>query len=269
MPELPEIYHIAGQMHEALAGKRIAEAEIRQEKCLNMPPEDFKALVTDRPIEQISPRGKWIIVRMAGDAYLMISLGMGGEIAYHPPGAVFPGKYQFLFTFQDESSVHISFWWFGYVHAADAGSLPAHKMTADLGIDPLGDEFTYERLRGMLAGRRGGIKAFLMDQRHIAGIGNVYIQDILFKSGIHPLRRIPDITEDEIRKLHGVIREHLAYAADLGGLMYETDFYGKNGGYEYKLIGHRPGERCPVCGTVIQEIRTGGTRSYVCERCQR
>lgn len=269
MPELPEVYHIAQQMNRELTGKQITEVEVKQEKCLNMPADDFKRHITHRPIEQIYARGKWIFTRFAGNTYLLISLGMGGDVIFHRKGEEFSGKYQFKFSFDDGSFIHVYFSWFGYVHAADEQSLAAHKMTAELGICPLSDEFTYEAFASLLKGKKGGIKAYLMNQHNIAGIGNVYIQDILFKAGLHPNRKIPEIAGDELRGLYDAIRGHLRYATDLGGLMYECDFYGNPGQYQYDLVGHRPGSPCPKCGTPVQEIRTGSTRSYICEQCQR
>lgn len=265
MPELPEVYSIAKQMNDKLAGRIITDVEVRQEKCLNILSADFKALISNKPIERIYSKGKWVFTRFSDGSHLLISLGMGGDIRYH----MFDGKYQFKFTFDDKSFIHIFFSWFGYVHGVDKDSIKNHKMTAELGVDPLCDEFTYERFQTMLKGKKGGIKAYLMDQHNIAGIGNVYIQDILFKAGLHPNRKIKDISEDELTKLYHAITGHLKYAAELGGLVYERDFYGENGRYTYDLIGHRPGIPCPVCGTTVKETRTGSTRSFICERCQK
>lgn len=269
MPELPEVYHIACQMNQELVGKRITQVEVTQEKCLNLPVEEFIQCITNRPIEQIYARGKWVFTRFEGNTYLMMSLGMGGDVIYHPADEEFTGKYQCKFTFDDRSFVHVYFSWFGYLHAADEQGLKDHKMTAELGICPLSDEFTYETFSSMLKGKKGGIKSYLMNQHNIAGIGNVYIQDILFKSGLHPNRKIPEITEPELRGLYDAIRGHLRYATDLGGLMYERDFYGNKGQYKYDLVGHKAGSPCPNCGTIVQEIRTGSTRSYICENCQK
>jgi formamidopyrimidine-DNA glycosylase len=269
MPELPEVTNIARQMNAELVGKSIVEADVLQEKCLNMPAQDFRQLIIGKPIEEVYPRGKWVFTRLRGDAYLLISLGMGGDLIYHAPGEEFSGKHQFQFTFDDRSFIHLFFSWFGYVHAADQGSLRDHKMTATLGIDPLSDEFTDDRFQSMLAGKKGGLKSYLMNQHHIAGIGNVYIQDILFKAGLHPNRKIGDISAEERRRLYEAIVGHLRYAVDLGGLIYERDFYGNPGRYTLSLVGHRPDSPCPVCGTLIREIKTGSTRSYICETCQK
>lgn len=268
MPELPEVYHLAAQMNRELSGKKIISTEVRQEKCLNTDLDNFNRLVVGRDIARVTARGKWVFVSLTGASQLLISMGMGGEVLFHRAGEEHSHEVQALFGFDDGSCLTVWFSWFGYIHAVDAAGLSDHKLTANLGICPLSSEFTYERFAEMLGQRRGGIKAFLLDQHRIAGIGNVYVQDILFKARLHPNRRISGLTEEERRLLHQSIREHLGRAAELGGLVYESDFYGQPGRYTYDLVGHRPGQPCPVCGTEVREIRTGSTRSFICERCQ-
>jgi len=269
MPELPEIYNIAQQMRDMLHGKSITAVEVWREQCLNVPIDYFIRMVTGKPIVSIYPKGKWINILMEGDTFLLISLGMGGDIIYHEAGEELNCKYQFRFFFDNGAFMHIYFSWFGYVHAADGQSIKEHKMTSRLGFSPLDRSFSYEVFKSLLYGRKGAIKSFLLNQENIAGIGNVYVQDILFKSGIHPDRRVCDISEDEKRKLYDSVREHLRYAIKKGGLKYERDFFGRNGRYEYELVGHRPGELCPDCGEIIKKIRSGGTPSYICEKCQK
>ena len=269
MPELPEICNLAKQMHRKLRGLEIASIEVAQEKCLNIPAARFERLVTGKAIGSVTYRGKWVLARLEPGAHLMLNLGMGGDCFYHKPGADLPEKYQVAFRFTDGSALSLRFWWFGYVHAATDEDLADHKMTATLGLDPLGKrQFTLEAFLELLGNRRGGIKALLMDQKHVAGIGNVYIQDILFRAGLHPLRKIPDISPEEREKLHAAIVEHLTEAASLGGLRYEKDLYGKSGRWDAFEVGYKEGEPCPACGTIIEKVKTGSTASYVCASCQ-
>ena len=256
-------------MHRALRGRRIAGVKVRQPKCLNVTPRRFAGLLRGRSIDRVTSRGKWIIAHLAPDATLLISLGMGGDLLLHEPGTPRPDRYQLKVDFADGSFVTLRFWWFGYAHALPDQKLATHKMTADLGLDPLDPaEFTLARFRALLAGRRGAIKSLLMDQRRIAGIGNVYIQDILFQARLHPNRPIPKITEAELVRLHRAIRGDLAAAAKLGGLAYEKDLYNRPGGLKKLLVGYRPGKPCPQCGTTVEKIRSGATASFICPRCQ-
>ena len=269
MPELPEIYNLAAQMDKELRGHKIAAVEVRQEKCLNIPEAEFRQLVEGKTVGSVTWRGKWLFTALAPQTMLLISLGMGGELLLHQPGEPLLDKYQLHFDFADDARVSVHFWWFGYAHAVKADDLKSHGMTMDLGLCPLrGEEFTYEHFAKLLAGRKGGIKAFLMDQKNVAGIGNVYIQDILFRAGLHPRRKIDTIGEADRRRLFDSIRENLRAAADLGGLAYERDLYNREGRFRDFLVGYREGQACPACGAKIVKIKTGSTASFICPVCQ-
>jgi formamidopyrimidine-DNA glycosylase len=155
-------------------------------------------------------------------------------------------------------------------HIASDMDLSKHKMTSKLGISPIDAEFTVGRLGSLLSGRRGAIKSFLLDQKHVAGIGNVYVQDPLFIAKLHPLRTIQTLAEREIEALHQSLREVLNQSIRLGGLKYERDLYGRSGRYgpEHFLVAYKTNESCPVCGTAIAKIKTGTTASYICPKCQ-
>lgn len=269
MPELPEIFNLARQMKVELTGKKISAVEVRQEKCLNIPVPDFQSLVTGKTIGPVSSRGKWLFVKLEPGAYFLLSLGMGGDVVYHKEKGALPDKYQLKFDFSDGSILTVGFWWFGYAHAVEEGRLKEHRMTSALGISPLDDaEYTFENFSALLQGKKGAVKTMLMNQGYLAGIGNVYIQDILFRAKLHPNRKISQISGEDRKLLFGVIREDLKRAAALGGLAYEKDLYGQPGGFKDFLVGYKEGQPCPACGTVIQKIKTGSTASYICPSCQ-
>jgi formamidopyrimidine-DNA glycosylase len=269
MPELPEIHHLAQQMQRALCGRTIVGVEVKQPKCLNVTPRRFANLLRDKTVDRVTFRGKWIFTHLDPGATLLLSLGMGGDLLLHEPGAPRSDRYQLKIDFAGGSCLTIRFWWFGYAHAVPDGELSSHKMTAALGLNPLDRfEFTYARFCALLAGRRGSIKTLLMDQRQVAGIGNVYIQDILFKARLHPNRPIPAITEDERAALHRAIMGNLSSATRLGGLAFEKDLYNRGGGFKKFLVGYREGKPCPACGATIRKIRTGSTASFICPKCQ-
>jgi formamidopyrimidine-DNA glycosylase len=269
MPELPEIYNLAGQMDKALNGKTIRGVEVRQEKCLNMPLNAFLRLVNGKRIGSATPNGKWICVRLEPDAYFLLNLGMGGDTLYHEPGDSLPEKYQLALTFDDESRLSIGFWWFGYAHAVE--DLKEHKMTLKLGPSPVDPAFTLEKFNEILGGKRGSIKTALLDQSVIAGIGNVYVQDILFKARLHPERKIPTLDQGEIKALYEAIRSNLEEAIASGGIAPEKDLYGQPGRLTIDTfkVGYREGKPCPECGAPIEKIKTGSTASYICPKCQR
>jgi len=139
-----------------------------------------------------------------------------------------------------------------------------------LGIDAYDKEkFTLDRFIELLNNRKGTIKSFLLNQKNIAGIGNVYIQDILFMAKLHPQRKISEIALNEKKKLFNVIKHNLAKAIECRGLAYEKDIYNKPGQMKTFLIGYAEGKPCPECKTKIQKIKTGNTSSYICPTCQK
>ena len=270
MPELPEIANLAQQMTEQLEEKRIAQVQVTQPRCLNISVRRFRRIV-DKTIRETKARGKWLFTELNPDDNLLLNLGMGGDLLYHADDTTLPKKYQLRLTFDDQTELTTTFSWFGYIHLASDRELPRHKMTNRLGISPLDKEFTADKLASLLSGRRGAIKSFLLDQRNIAGIGNVYVQDILFKTRVHPLRVIPTLSKPEITALHRNIQKVLNLSLRLGGLKYERDLHGRYGKYgpRYYLVAYKTGRPCPTCKTTIVKIRTGSTASYICPRCQK
>jgi len=273
VPELPEIYNLADQMNYELAGKTISGVQVVQEKCLNVAACDFAEILVGGRVESATSKGKWVVTRLSrGDqgSWLLFNLGMGGNVVLHEDDEALPEKYQARIDFSDGRVLTISFWWFGYIHAVRDGELVSHKMTADLGLTPLRDPgFTEEHFLGLLEGRRGSVKSFLTDQRNVAGIGNVYIQDMLFRARMHPNRRLQTVTDADKSLLYRSMIETLEESVRLGGLAYENDLHGRAGGFKDFLVGYREGKPCPACGATIQKVKTGSTASYICPNCQR
>ena len=150
------------------------------------------------------------------------------------------------------------------------GKLGTHKLTGKLGMTALNGNLTIDYFRELLGKKRGGIKAFMLNQKNISGIGNVYIQDMLFTAKLHPNRAIQSLTEKEIEALYRSMKFVLIRSVKMGGLAYEKDFYGNKGRYGPKQfrVAYKPGKPCPACRTVIQKIKTGSTSSFICPRCQ-
>ncbi len=264
MPELPEIYVMARDMRKELVGRTFGEIEVRQPKCLNVPVDVFQAAVGGTEIRDVTPRGKWVRVALS-QGWLLLCLGMGGEILLTDRDHL-PEKYRLIFDFRDGASLVVNFWWFGFAHHAP--TLADHKMTAELGPDML--DLSLDDFRALLAGRRGAIKTFLLDQKRIAGIGNVYVQDPLFLARIHPLRSIASLSDADIANLWSALRETLQQSIALGGSAWEQNLYGEKGQWDqrYMHILHLEHAPCPVCGTMIENIKTGSTHTRVCPMCQ-
>jgi len=272
MPELPELHVLSKQMAKEITGKQVHKVEAYQPKCLNISPEQFVETAVGKTIGQIYSRGKWLFVKLEPDHYLLINLGMGADLLYFKPNSKLPEKYQFKLIFTDHSGFTIRFYWFGYIHLLLEKEVSQHKLTARLGVSPLDKEFTKEYLEKLLAKRKALVKSLLMDQKNIAGIGNVYIQDILFNARLHPNRKANTLSDQEINSLYDAIKTVLNSSIEKGGLTYEKNFYGQKGNYKIEedfQVGYKTGKPCPVCSTPIEKIRTGTTSSYICPKCQK
>jgi formamidopyrimidine-DNA glycosylase len=264
MPELPEIMVFARHMREELVGRTISAIEVLQPKCLNVPVTEFQTALIGAEICDVIARGKWLQVETT-QGWLLLGLGMGGEILLTNRDNL-PEKYRLIFDLTDGACLAINFWWFGYAHYS--ADLAGHRMTAQLGPDAL--DLTLDAFRALLSGRRGAIKPFLLNQKRIAGIGNVYVQDPLFKAGLHPLRSIDTLSDEQIVRLWEALRETLQESIDRGGSAWERNLYNEKGKWDESLflVAYREGKPCPTCGTTVEKIKTGSTSSYICPTCQ-
>jgi len=258
-------------MDRETRGKSVSEVEVRQPKNLNIPVKEFTERIKGKRVNSVSSRGKWLLTKLEPDEWLLINLGMGAELVYFEDGQKLPEKHHFKLVFSDKTGFTAHFWWFGYIHLTSDEELPKHKMTASLGMSPTDEDFTLENFRRMLQNKKVGVKSFLLDQKNVAGIGNVYVQDMLFKAKLHPNKKVSALSDQEIGNLYTAMKENLNRSIELGGTAYEVDFYGKKGKYtsDNFLVAYKMGKPCPVCGATIQKIKTGSTASYICPECQK
>jgi len=269
MPELPEITLLADQLDTAISGLRIDGVHVTQPKCLNVAPGELAQGLRDCTVSGARACGKWVMLALSNDRELALNLGMGGEILLLGPGATEPtGKVAIRVGLCPAHQLTIGFWWFGHVHLLPADGAPEHP-TRNLGPGALALELPeFAALVRRCAAT--GIKSLLLNQKRIAGIGNVYNQDALWAAGIHPLRRAGSLSTVEVSRLHSALQEHLRHAMDCGGSEQELDLYGNPGhfGRAQFRVAYRPDKPCPRCQTSIVKIKTGGTSSHICPTCQ-
>lgn len=268
MPEAPEIASRSAEMNTALKNKVISSIEVIQPKCLNMSTEKFSSALVTAIIQEVTYHGKWIKVNTSR-GWLLLNLGMGGEILLVTRKTM-PEKYRVVFDFTDETCLAVNFWWFGYAFYAKQEGLYTIPMIARLGPNIL--DITLEDFIALLGNQKGKtrVKALLLDQSRLAGIGNAYIHDILFLAQLHPNRLVASLSDIERIRLFHAIQDGLLPSLEKGGAFYETNLYGTKGGFlmDDILIGYKEGNACPRCGTSIVKIRTGSTSSFICPSCQ-
>lgn len=272
MAELPEIMKLSGQMKETLRGKTIKSITLLQEKCSNIPADELQKRTENATVTDIYHKGKWIITALDNKEYILLSLGMGAEILYFDKEDKVPEKYQIKVLFTGNDGYTARFWWFGHFLLVSKNDLDAEPKTKDIAIDPFDKRFTLQYFESLLKGKKSQIKSFLMNQKNVGGIGNMYMHDILFKAGLHPQRKISDMNADDIKRLYNSIFDILNLSISKGTCSYEMDFFGREGGYGMDdfFVGYKEdAQPCPTCKEPIISMKTGSTTSFICPACQK
>jgi len=271
MAELPEISKITKQMNSKLKGKEISGITLLQNKSANASQKDFCKRCNKAKVLSVKNKGKWFWISLDNRENILISLGMGGDLLYFEESKYKSEKYQVRVDFNDNTGFTLRFWWFGKFILCSDKELSNEPNTKDIGIDPYDKKFTLQYFREILKGKKTQIKAFLLNQKNISAIGNMYMHDILFKAKLHPKKKIQDMKEKDFLALYESIKSVFEFSQKKGASWYEFDFLGKKGKFspEDFLIGYKDKQPCPVCASEIQFIKTGSTSSYVCPKCQK
>jgi formamidopyrimidine-DNA glycosylase len=274
MIEMPEAATISRQMQGTLTGKtfsHFARGPLTHTFLwLNKPAEEYDSTLAGQTVTGSSSYGRSIYLYV-GDSRLLWFGEFGGRIILHPPGPPLPAKYHLRWDFTDGTRMTFNMQMWGFVNLMERSEIPAHPY-AEVGIPPLSGKFTLECFNQLLEEfpekNRKGIKGFLVTSKFINGIGNGYLQDILFKAKIHPARKIPTLTSDECQQLYTSIQGTLGEAVRLGGRDDERDLLDQPGGYHRLMSNHSLGQPCPDCGTPIQKLTYLGGACYLCPTCQ-
>jgi formamidopyrimidine-DNA glycosylase len=271
MLELPEMMTIAEQMNHELKGKRIESGNRGNSPhkfaFYNRGPKEYEEIPVGKTVGEVTGYGNWIFAPL--EPGFMLVLGcMGGRILFHQNEDTLPKKYHLMLRFEDQTYLTVT------IHMWGAIKLMGESEAVDFHttLTPISDEFTYECFEQLLGDYeekdKKSIKYFMISGPGVLGIGNSYLQDILFRAKIHPKRLVADINDEECRGLHGAIRETMKKAIELGGRYDERDLYNNPGRYIRILDSKAKGNPCPACGTTIEKIQYLGGASYFCPGCQ-
>lgn len=279
MPELPEVETVMRGLAARLEGRVIRRAELRRADLRWALPEGLAARLQGRRVLGFRRRGKYILMRLEGGDSLLLHLGMSGRmvIAERAPAIPIPHEH-FVLETEDGGRVGlVDPRRFGAVDLVATAAEDSHRLLAALGPEPLEANFTVERLSAALAGRRSPIKAVLLDQRVVAGLGNIYVCEALFRAGISPRRLALTIPGARAGRLVPAIQATLREAIAAGGSSLR-DYVQPSGelGYfqhAWKVYG-REGEGCPDCPgppgcAGVVRVAQSGRSSFYCPRIQR
>ena len=273
MPELPEVETVRRRLAPVLEGATIARADIvdpRLTRPVN-PAVVADALVGER-IATVERRGKYLLWRFESGRTLVVHLRMTGSLRHVAAGELPHDAYRRATLGLDTGAAlgYRDVRRFGTWELLDADHLRPY-LAARLGPEPLAPTFTASRLARILAGRRAPIKAVLLDQRRLAGVGNIYADEALWRARIHPRRPAGELDGDQIARLHRAVRAALRRGIELQGSTLR-DYVTPDGGgggmqHEFHVYG-RLGEECDRCGTPIERIVVAGRGTWLCPRCQ-
>jgi formamidopyrimidine-DNA glycosylase len=271
MPELPEVETIKNEIIPFVVGRSIQRVELLWEGMVReQSPAEFKLAVIGRRVAAINRRGKYLLFSLDNGRTLVLHLRMTGSLITSPPGqAVVPEYTRAIIGLSDGTTVFFKdLRKFGTMRLVDN----ADSVTGKLGPEPLDPSLTPAVLRRLLKGRKAPIKAVLCDQEVIAGLGNMYADEVLFAAAITPTRSAGSLSIEETQRVHAAIREVLACAIGNKGASVR-DYCRPDGTrgtahLQFK-VAHRRGETCLVCGTALGYVKVRGRGTYFCPKCQR
>jgi formamidopyrimidine-DNA glycosylase len=294
MPELPEVETVMRGLEKAMAGHRIARVELRR-KDLRFPfPADFGERLTGQRIEAFRRRAKYILADLEGGDCLLVHLGMSGRFAVVKGGRVRNlGEFYFeegaaaeaqgahdhvVFTLDDGTRViYTDPRRFGMMDVFPQSEAASHRLLGEIGVEPLGNDFNAAHLAQAFAGKKAPLKAALLDQRLVAGLGNIYVCEALYRARLSPRRKAGTLMkrgkgdprlEDLARHIKAVLSEAIVAGGSTLRDYAQTD--GSNGGFQDRFsVYDREGEPCHNCQKPIRRIVQSGRSTFYCPSCQK
>jgi formamidopyrimidine-DNA glycosylase len=271
MPELPEVETIRRRLAPLVQGRTLRTLDVLDSKwCAPLAPVELRDALEGRGIERLDRRGKYLIWETRDEVYLLMHLRMTGTVLYDAP----PGTLYTRVRLELDDGHVLSFCdprRFGTGELALGRPALEAFLDERLGVEPLGPDFTTEHLYLQTRKRRTPIKALLLDQRRVAGVGNIYANEALFRARIHPLRAAGALRRPQVAALRDAVVASLEAGLGAGGASID-DFRhpdGVMGAFQNEFLVHsREGKPCTVCGTPVRKFVAAGRGTYACERCQ-
>jgi formamidopyrimidine-DNA glycosylase len=274
MPELPEVETIRRQLAPKVAGRTIVDVQVLDPLwCAPADPQEVERALRGRRIERLGRRGKYLLLELEGERFCVMHLRMTGNLLWAKPDdgdppylrarIVVDGGGRLLFCDLRR---------FGTGIVIDGAEALDEYLGSRLGPEPLEPSFTTEALRRQASGRKAPVKAFLLDQSRIAGVGNIYADEALFRARIHPLKPAGRLRREELERLRAGIVAALEVGIESSGASIDRyrDANGDEGKMQDRFLVHRrEGQPCPRCGAAVVKLRAAGRGTYVCPRCQR
>ncbi len=289
MPELPEVETVKRGLEPVLIGRRIERVETRRAGLRFPFPEGFAARLAGAQVERLSRRAKYILVALDNGRSLLVHLGMTGRFTVLSPkgadnlgafyfeagageGADGPHDHVVIYLSEGVRLVYSDPRRFGMMDVLETSIAHEHKLLRDLGVEPLGNALSAAYLAAKFKGKSAPMKAALLDQRIIAGLGNIYVCEALFRARISPQRKAGSVKLATLEDLVRHVRDILSEAIGAGGSTLQ-DFQaadGTKGAFQQRFqVYDCEGEACVSCGTPIKRMVQAGRSTFYCPKCQR
>jgi formamidopyrimidine-DNA glycosylase len=277
MPELPEVESLRRILARSAVGRTVVSAIVREARLRRAVATDLPVMIAGRKIEGIGRRAKYLMIELSGDHLMMVHLGMSGSLTHRRAdfdGDSFDPRHDHVeFTFDDGSRlVYNDPRRFGLMKLLPRGEVAGLAELKGLGPEPFAKEFDAAYLWRVSRGRTSAIKNLLMDQRIVAGVGNIYASEILFRARVRPTRRAGRVTRAEFESIAPITAEVLREAIGSRGTTFRSyrDSQGQPGRFASKLrVYDREGQPCLECATPIRAAVIGQRSSFYCPRCQK
>ncbi|NSW53743.1 MAG: hypothetical protein HPY85_14675 [Anaerolineae bacterium] len=276
MLEYPEIKTIAEQMNTVLPGKTIQQVDFpgleRKFVFSNQAEEEFNQRLVGQTIVTITPVGNHLFIATSGGAVLNIG-DTGGKLLYHADQSSVPARYDLKVSFSDGSSLTLSVQMWGFIAAVSAEEAAQHQASIlEEARDPLSEHVTPTAfLRWLQAWEEApkiSAKKWIISRKYVTGLGNGYVQEIMFRAGIHPRRKMNTLSDAEATRLLTAVQSTVRDALTNGGRNAEFDLFGNRGRFATALNKDTVNQPCPNCGSFIEKFSFEGGACYICPVCQ-
>ena len=272
MPELPEVETVRRGLEKLILEKKIASLDIRYPKMIKTDLDQFQKELPGQEIQSMGRRGKYLLFYLT-DKVLISHLRMEGKYFYYPD-QVPERKHAHVFIhFEDGGTlVYEDVRKFGTMELLAPELLEAYFLSKKLGPEPTEQDFDLEIFIGALKKSKKPIKSHLLDQTLVAGLGNIYVDEVLWRAQVHPARSSQTLTADETSAIHNQTIAVLGQAVEKGGstIRTYTNAFGEDGTMQdFHQVYDKTGQACSRCGTVIEKFQLGGRGTHFCPQCQR
>jgi formamidopyrimidine-DNA glycosylase len=261
MPELPDVENVAAMLRRRTRGRRIRNVRLVTASTVRFPdPRTFTRLLRGRRIGDVRRRGKYLLIALEDDLTLVVHLRMTGDFVMKRRNEIVDRHTRVIFRFDDAQLHFTDQRRFGHMDLLTPDQLRRFAGLERLGIEPLTPEFTLERLKEIMRGRRATLKSVLLRQDLVAGIGNIYADEILWQARLHPARNVSSLRPDAMARLHRAIRLVLRQAIErLSRYRHPIGRF---------LEAREPDGRCPRCARPLRIALIAGRTTYFCQSCQ-